>query len=54
MKKIIEEAMGALMMHFFLETMIVAKMIGVNAFNQPAVEDSKVLTREYLKVAGTA
>jgi glucose-6-phosphate isomerase len=43
-----EETMGALMMHFMLETMIAAHLIGVNAFDQPAVEEGKRLVREYL------
>ncbi|MBL0941306.1 MAG: glucose-6-phosphate isomerase [Alphaproteobacteria bacterium] len=49
LKKIDEYAMGALMMHFMLETMLTARLLGVNAFDQPAVEEGKVLTREYLK-----
>jgi glucose-6-phosphate isomerase len=43
-----EESLGALMMHFFLETIIAARMIGVDAFNQPAVEEGKVLAKQYL------
>jgi glucose-6-phosphate isomerase len=43
-----EMSMGALMMHFMVETMIMADLIGVNAFDQPAVEESKILAREYL------
>lgn len=43
-----ENAMGALMMHFMLETVIAADLIGVNAFDQPAVEEGKILAREYL------
>ena len=43
-----EESVGALMMHFFLETMVAADLIGVDAFDQPAVEDGKVLARRYL------
>ena len=33
---------GELMMHYMLETVIAAEMLGVNAFNQPAVERVKV------------
>ena len=40
--------MGALMMHFMLETIFAADLRGVDAFDQPAVEDGKVLTRRYL------
>ena len=43
-----EATMGALMMHFMLETVVAAGMIGVNAFDQPAVEEGKALTRSYL------
>ncbi len=41
-------AMGALFMHFMLETIIAARMSGVNPFDQPAVEEGKVRTREIL------
>jgi len=37
------------MMHFMLETIIAGHIMGVNPFDQPSVEESKVLTREYLK-----
>ncbi len=47
--KLNETTLGALLMHFILETMMAAKLMGVNAFDQPAVEESKRLTREYLK-----
>jgi glucose-6-phosphate isomerase len=43
-----EEVLGALFMHFMLETIIAADLLGVNAFDQPAVEESKVLARQYL------
>lgn len=43
-----ERVMGALMMHFMLETMIAAHLLSVDAFDQPAVEEGKVLTRRYL------
>jgi len=43
-----EKVMGALLMHFMLETMIAAHLLGVNAFDQPAVEQGKVLARDYL------
>ena len=40
--------MGALMMHFMLETMMMGKLMGVDPFNQPGVEEGKVLARQYL------
>ncbi|MBM3644893.1 MAG: glucose-6-phosphate isomerase [Alphaproteobacteria bacterium] len=43
-----ERVMGALMMHFMLETIFAAHLLGVDAFDQPAVEEGKVLTRQYL------
>ena len=43
-----EKVMGALMMHYMLETMFAAELWGVDAFDQPEVEASKVLTRQYL------
>jgi glucose-6-phosphate isomerase len=43
-----ETAMGALLMHFMLETIITGHLLGVDPFDQPAVEESKILTREYL------
>jgi len=43
-----EEAVGALMAHYMLETMLTARLLGVNPFDQPAVEESKALARNYL------
>ena len=43
-----EEALGELMMHFMLETIIAARLLGVDAFDQPAVEEGKVLAKKYL------
>jgi len=43
-----ETVMGALMMHFMLETIIAAHLLGVDPFDQPAVEEGKILTRKYL------
>jgi len=36
------------MMHFILETIFAAHLWKIDAFDQPAVEDGKVLTRQYL------
>jgi len=49
-----ELSMGALMMHFMVETMITADLLGVNAFDQPAVEEGKILAREYLERGNVA
>ena len=43
-----EESLGALLMHFMLETIIAAHLLGVDAFDQPAVEEGKVLAKQYL------
>ena len=40
--------MGALMMHFMLETMLMGKLMNVDPFNQPGVEEGKVLARQFL------
>ncbi|MGH6969422.1 MAG: glucose-6-phosphate isomerase, partial [Stellaceae bacterium] len=48
------KAIGALLMHYMLETMIAAELWGVNAFDQPAVEQGKVLARQYLGEKGRA
>jgi glucose-6-phosphate isomerase len=36
-------------MHFMLETIIAGHLMGVDPFDQPAVEQGKILTRQYLK-----
>jgi glucose-6-phosphate isomerase len=41
-------SMGALMMHFMLETILTGRLMGVDPFNQPGVEEGKVLARQYL------
>ena len=43
-----EAAMGALMMHFMLETVLVALSLEIDPFDQPAVERGKELARDYL------
>jgi glucose-6-phosphate isomerase len=46
--KLDEAALGALMMHFMLETIVAAHLLGVDPFDQPAVEEGKVLAKKYL------
>ena len=48
LSKVDEFHMGALMMHFMLETIIMGKLMGVDPFDQPGVEEGKVLARQYL------
>jgi glucose-6-phosphate isomerase len=43
-----EKSLGELLMHFMLETVIAAQLLGVDAFDQPAVEEGKVLAKQYL------
>jgi glucose-6-phosphate isomerase len=47
-----EASLGELLMHFMLETIIAARLLGVDPFDQPAVEEGKVLAKRYL--AGTS
>ena len=46
-----ERSLGALMMHFVLETLITAKLWDVNPFGQPAVESSKAIAIARLSAA---
>jgi len=46
--KLDERAIGALFMHFMLETIVMGRLMGVDPFDQPAVEEGKVLARQYL------
>jgi glucose-6-phosphate isomerase len=43
-----EASLGELLMHFMLETIIAAHLFGVDPFDQPAVEEGKVLAKRYL------
>ena len=46
--KINEEVLGELFSYFMLETSLIGKLSGINPFDQPAVEEVKILTRENL------
>lgn len=46
--RIDESSLGAVMMHFMIETILTSYLIAVNAFDQPAVEEGKRLAREFL------
>ena len=52
LERIDETALGALMMHFMLETILAAHVLGVDPFDQPAVERGKALARRYLAAMG--
>ena len=48
-EKFDEETLGELFIYFILETIIIGKLSKTNPFDQPAVEQVKVLTNYYLK-----
>jgi glucose-6-phosphate isomerase len=43
-----ERALGELLMHFMLETILSGYVLGVDPFDQPAVEEGKILAKQYL------
>ncbi len=43
-----EISLGEMLMHFMLETIIGAHLLGVDAFDQPAVEEGKILAKKYV------
>ncbi len=43
-----EESLGQLLMHFMLETIIAGYILGVDPFDQPAVEEAKILAKKWL------
>ena len=47
--RIDERSVGALSMHFMLETIVAAGLLDVDPFDQPAVEEGKALTRRALE-----
>ena len=48
LKKIDEETLGELFSYFILETAIVGKLVKINPFDQPAVEQVKLTTKKIL------
>ncbi|MAI08555.1 MAG: glucose-6-phosphate isomerase [Magnetococcales bacterium] len=47
-QKLTEEVLGALIMHFMLETAVAGVLFDVNTWDQPGVEEGKKRTLEYL------
>ncbi len=47
-KKFNEKSLADLFLLFIFETIILANLMGVDAFNQPAVEKVKILTKKFL------
>ena len=43
-----EETLGEIFSYFILETVLLAKVTNINPFDQPAVEDVKILTKKIL------
>ena len=43
-----EETLGKLFSYFIMETVLIGKMIAINPFDQPSVEQVKILTKKYL------
>ena len=48
-KNLNEETLGELFSYFMLETIFVGKMLNLNPFDQPAVEEIKLVTKKLLK-----
>ncbi|MGB6910861.1 MAG: glucose-6-phosphate isomerase, partial [Methyloceanibacter sp.] len=48
LERLDERALGAMMMHFMLETILAGALLGVDPFDQPAVESGKLIARRYL------
>jgi glucose-6-phosphate isomerase len=46
-----ERALGELLMHFMLETILAGYAMGIDPFDQPAVEEGKILAKRYLAEA---
>ena len=48
-KKKSEETIGKLFSYFMFETVITGKIMNINPFDQPAVEEVKVVTKKLLR-----
>ena len=48
MKSITESSLGELLTYFIIETTMIGKMLNINPFDQPAVEDVKIFTKKNL------
>jgi glucose-6-phosphate isomerase len=46
-----EESLGELLMHFMLETILAGYALALDPFDQPAVEEGKILAKQYLAEA---
>ena len=43
-----EETLGELFSYFILETIFIGKLLKIDPFSQPAVEEVKILTKKFL------
>ena len=48
LEKLGERSLGSLLMHFMLETILTGYALGVDPYDQPAVEEAKILAKAYL------
>ena len=48
LKKKNEKKLGEILTFFVLETLLLARLLNVNPFDQPAVEQVKIETKKYL------
>lgn len=48
LKELNAHSLGALLMHFMLETILAGALWGVDPYDQPAVEEGKILAKRYL------
>ncbi len=49
LKKKDEKTLGKLFSYFILETILIGKLLKINPFDQPAVEQVKIFTKKFLK-----
>ena len=49
-KKFDEDTLGKLFLSFIIETILLGKIMNINPFDQPAVEQVKILTKKFLKL----
>ena len=49
LKKIMKKLLGKLFSYFILETILIGKLVNINPFDQPAVEQVKIFTKKLLK-----
>jgi len=52
LQRLDERTLGALFMHFMIETIVTGYALGIDPFDQPAVEDGKILARKHLSELG--